>query len=85
MAVAVYRFKPWGLQDTYEAESVRQMILRQTGRRAYLLISMLAITVLLALAPRVALAQDDAAAAEATATEAAPGYTPMAPTPGVPT
>ena len=58
------------------------MILRQTGRRAYLLISMLAIAVLLALAPRVALAQDDAAAAEATATEAAPGYTPMAPTPG---
>ena len=58
------------------------MILRQTGRRAYLLISMLAIAVLLAFAPRVALAQDDAAAAEVTATEAAPVYTPMVPTPG---
>lgn len=83
LAVAVYRFKPWGLQNTNEAESVRQMILRQTGRRAYLLISMLAIAVLLALSPRTALAQDEAAgAAETTAEQAAPAYTPMAPTEG---
>ena len=59
------------------------MILRHMGRRAYLLISMLAIAVLLALAPRTALAQDEAAAAaETTAVEAAPAYTPMAPTAG---
>ncbi|QIG53330.1 cytochrome c oxidase subunit II [Altererythrobacter sp. BO-6] len=59
------------------------MILRHMGRRAYLLISMLAIAVLLAIAPRTALAQDEAAAAaETTAVEAAPAYTPMAPTAG---
>ncbi|MFZ9395066.1 MAG: cytochrome c oxidase subunit II [Erythrobacter sp.] len=45
------------------------MILRQTGRRAYLIVSMLAIAVLLALAPRAAPAQ--AAPAAAPATEAA--------------
>ncbi len=73
LAVAVYRFKPWGLQDTNEAESVRQMILRQTGRRAYLILSMLALAVLLALAPRAAMAQDEAAtppAAEASTASA---------------
>ena len=71
MAVAVYRFKPWGLQDTSEAESVRQMILRQTGRRAYLILSMLAIAVLLALAPRAVMAQDTPAAPAAEAAVAA--------------
>jgi cytochrome c oxidase subunit 2 len=58
------------------------MVLGQTGRYAYSLIVMLAVAALLALAPNMALAQDDAAASDAAATEAPAAYTPMAPTEG---
>jgi len=66
-----------------EAESVRLMILGQTLKRAHYLFAALTVAILLALAPRVAIAQDAAdAAATDSAVEAAPAYTPMAPTEG---
>jgi len=66
-----------------EAESVRLMILGQTLKRAHYLFAALTVAILLALAPRVAIAQDAAdAAGTDSAVEAAPAYTPMAPTEG---
>lgn len=59
------------------------MILGYSLKRAHNLFAVLAIAILLALAPRAAIAQDGADAAPAAeATEAASGYTPMAPTAG---
>lgn len=86
---------PLGVQRgrySNEAESVRRMISGQTLKRTHTFFAALAIAILLALTPRVALAQDAptagadaataAAAAGETAGDAAAAYTPMAPTPG---
>lgn len=58
------------------------MVLGQTGRHAFSFFAMLALALMLAFTPRAAMAQDEAAAADTPAAEAAPGYTPMAPTEG---
>lgn len=58
------------------------MVLGQTGRHAFSFMVMFALAVMLAFAPRAALAQDEAAASEVAAAETAAAYTPMAPTEG---
>lgn len=58
------------------------MILGHSLKRAHNLFAVLAIAILLALAPKVAMAQDTAEAAAAPAAETTATYTPMAPTAG---
>ena len=65
-----------------EAESVRLMILGHTLKRAHYLFAALMVAILLALAPRAAVAQDAAEAATDGAAETTAAYTPMAPTEG---
>ncbi|MBO6609765.1 MAG: cytochrome c oxidase subunit II [Altererythrobacter sp.] len=64
-----------------KAGNVTQMVLGQTGRYAYSLIVTAMLALMLLFASN-AQAQDDAAPADAAATEAPAGYTPMAPTEG---
>lgn len=58
------------------------MVLGHTGRHAFSFLAMLALALMLAITPRAAMAQDDAAAADAAGGEVAAGYAPMAPEEG---